>query len=148
MQAPFDQADAESLYEQMRPDQRTAVALEFVRCLRLADDSFVEQFMAETNQAEPNQTEPNQTEPNQAEQAGIGGEQVVGAVEPLHLLSAQQAATLHRYTFEHRPDCFTEVLHHPLTQAVLAAPGSEPEPEPERESASQTASPPTQEWPQ
>jgi len=36
MQAPFDQADAATLYEQMRPDQRTAIALEFVRCLRHA----------------------------------------------------------------------------------------------------------------
>jgi hypothetical protein len=39
------------------------------------------------------------------------------------------------------------VLRHPLTQAVLAAPGSEPEPEPESAAGSAPESPPTQEWP-
>jgi hypothetical protein len=75
MQASFDQADAATLYEQMHPDQRTAIALEFVRCLRL---------------------------------------------------TAQQAAAIHRYTYDHRPDCFTQVMRHPLTQAVLGAPGDAP----------------------
>jgi hypothetical protein len=120
MQAPFDQADAATLYEQMRPDQRTAIALEFVRCLRLAGDPAAEQFTAEAEQIEPSQ------------QGGVAEEQVVvtgGALETPRLLSAQQAAAVHRYTFERRPDCFTEVLHHPLTQAVLAAPGEPLAPE-------------------
>jgi hypothetical protein len=42
------------------------------------------------------------------------------------LLTAQQAAAVHRYTFDHHPDCFTQVMQHPLTQAVLAAPGDSP----------------------
>ncbi len=117
MAAPFDQANADALYEQMRPDQRTAVALEFVRCLRLAGDPAAEQFTAEAQQAEPDQ------------QGSVAEEQVVvtrGALETPRLLSAQQAAAIHRYTFERHPDCFAEVAQHPLTQAVLAAPGDAP----------------------
>jgi hypothetical protein len=118
MQAPFDQADAQSLYEQMRPDQRTAIALEFVRCLQLAEDPAAEQFMA------------------QGEQASAAGEKVEvigGALVTPRLLTAQQAAAVHRYTFDHHPDCFTHVLQHPLTQAVLSAPGSPPESPPAQE---------------
>jgi hypothetical protein len=116
MPTAFDQADAAALYEQMRPDQRTAIALEFVRCLRLAGDPAAEQFTAEAEQTEP------------VQQASAAEEQVVvtgGALETPRLLSAQQAAAIHRYTFERSPDCFTQVLHHPLTQAVLAAPGDQ-----------------------
>jgi hypothetical protein len=111
MPAAFDQADAQSLYEQMRPDQRTAIALEFVRCLQLEGDAAAEQFMA------------------QAEQVGTADEKVEvigGALVTPRLLSAQQAAAIHRYTFDHRPDCFTQVMRHPLTQAILAAPGESP----------------------
>ena len=114
MPTTFDQADASSLYEQMRPDQRTAIALEFVRCLRLAGDPQAEQFTAEAEQVKP------------VQQGSAAEEQVIvtgGALETPRLLSAQQAAAIHRYTFERHPDCFTEVMHHPLTQAVLAAPG-------------------------
>ncbi|HEY7020531.1 MAG TPA: hypothetical protein VH349_05400 [Ktedonobacterales bacterium] len=117
MPTAFDQADAAALYEQMRPDQRTAIALEFVRCLRLAGDPAADQFTAEAEQAETSQ------------QGSVAEEQVVvtgGALETPRLLSAQQAAAVHRYTFERHPDCFTEVLHHPLTQAVLASPGDSP----------------------
>ena len=120
MQAPFDQVDAESLYEQMRPDQRTALALEFVRCLRLAGDPAADQFTAEAEQAES------------APQGSVAEEQVVvtgGALETPRLLTAQQAAAIHRYTFERHPDCFAEILHHPLTQAVLASPGDSPAPD-------------------
>jgi hypothetical protein len=116
-QAAFDQADAETVYEQMRPDQRTAVALEFVRCLRLAGDPAAEQFAAEAEQAEP------------AQQETVAEEEVVvtrGALETPRLFTAQQAAAIHRYTYERRPDCFTQVLHHPLTQAVLATPEESP----------------------
>jgi hypothetical protein len=120
MPPTFDQADAASLYDQMRPDQRTAIALEFVRCLRLAGDPQAEQFTAEAERAEPTQ------------QGSAAEEQVIvtgGALETPRLLTAQQAAAIHRYTFERHPDCFTQVLHHPLTQAVLAAPGAYPEEE-------------------
>jgi len=116
MHAPFDQVDAESLYEEMRPDQRTAIALEFVRCLRLAGDPAADQFTTEAEQAEA------------APQESAAEEQVVvtgGALETPRLFTAQQAAAIHRYTFERSPDCFTQVLHHPLTQAVLAAPGDQ-----------------------
>jgi len=116
MPTAFDQADAAALYEQMRPDQRTAIANEFVRCLRLAGDPAAEQFTAEAEQTESPQ------------QSSVAEEQVVvtgGALETPRLLSAQQAAAIHRYTFERSPDCFTQVLHHPLTQAVLAAPGDQ-----------------------
>jgi hypothetical protein len=150
MQTPFDQADADTLYEQMRPDQRTAIALEFVRCLGLAEDPFAERFMAEVNQSDTNQAEPKQSEP--VRQGSAAEEPVVvtgGSPEPPRLLSAQQAAEIHRYAFERHRDCFTEVAQHPLTQAVLAAPGAAPEAEPELESAAGSAqeSPPTQDWP-
>jgi hypothetical protein len=111
MQVAFTQADAETLYEQMRPDQRTAVALEFVRCLRLKGDPAAEQFMA------------------QAEQVSAADEKVEvigGALVTPRLLTAQQAAAIHRYTYDHHPDCFTQVMHHQLTQAILAAPGDAP----------------------
>jgi hypothetical protein len=111
MQASFAQADAEALYDQMRPDQRTAIALEFVRCLQLAGDPAAEQFMA------------------QAEQVSAADEKVEvigGTLVTPRLLTAQQAAAVHRYTFDHHPDCFTHVMQHPLTQAVLAAPGDSP----------------------
>ena len=114
LQAAFDQADAATLYEQMRPDQRTAIALEFVRCLQLAEDPAAEQFMAQAEQVE---------------QAGAVEEKVEvvgGALMTPRLLTTQQAAAIHRYTFDHWPDCFTQVMHHPLTQAVLAAPGESP----------------------
>jgi hypothetical protein len=89
MPAAFDQADAQSLYEQMRPDQRTTIALEFVRCLQLEGEAAAEQFMA------------------QAEQVGAADEKVEvigGALVTPRLLSAQQAAAIHRYTFDYRPD--------------------------------------------
>jgi hypothetical protein len=117
MSSAFDQADAATLYEQMRPDQRTAIALEFVRCLRLAGDPAAEQFTAEAEQI------------GSPQHASAAEEQVVvtgGVLEAPRLLSAQQAAAIHRYTFERHPDCFTEVMHHPLTQVVLAAPGDSP----------------------
>lgn len=116
-QAAFNQAGAETLYEQMRPDQRTAVALEFVRCLRLAGDPAAEEFTAQAEPAEP------------AQQESVAEEEVVvtrGALETPRLFTAQQAAAIHRYTFERHPDCFTEVLHHPLTQAVLTPPEESP----------------------
>jgi hypothetical protein len=98
MQAPFDQADAAALYEQMRPDQRSAIVLEFVRCLRLAGDPAADQFTAEAEQAES------------APRGGAAEEQVVvtgGALETPRPLTAQQATAIHRYTFERHPDCFT-----------------------------------------
>jgi hypothetical protein len=120
MPTAFDQVDAESLYEQMRPDQRTAIALEFVRCLRLAGDPAADQFTAEAEQTES------------VPQGSVAEEQVVvtgGALETPRLFTAQQAAAIHRYTFERHPDCFAEILHHPLTQAVLASPGDSPAPD-------------------
>jgi hypothetical protein len=118
IQASFDQADAQSLYEQMRPDQRTAIALEFARCLQLAGDPAAAQFMAQGEQASP---------------AGEKVEVIGGALVTPRLLTAQQAAAVHRYTFDHHPDCFTHVMQHPLTQAVLSAPGSPPESPPAQE---------------
>jgi hypothetical protein len=114
MQAAFDQADAATLYEQLRPDQRTAIALEFVRCLRLAGDPAAEQFTAQAEQTE-------QASAVEEKVAVIGG-----ALVTPRLLTAQQAAAIHRYTFERHPDCFTRVMQHPLTQTLLAAPGDQP----------------------
>jgi hypothetical protein len=91
MSTTFDQADAATLYEQMRPDQRTAIALEFVRCLRLAGDPAAEQFTAAAEQAKP------------VQQGSAAEEQVIvtgGALVTPRLITAQQATAIHRYTFE------------------------------------------------
>jgi hypothetical protein len=77
------------------------------------DDPAAEQFMAP------------------AEQVSAAGEKlevIGGALVTPRLLTAQQADAIHRYTFDHYPDCFTQVLRHPLTQAVLTASESPLEP--------------------
>ena len=89
-----------SLYARMRPDQRTAMAGEFIRLLSLAGDpqaqQFREQFQHHTQVATDAKEE---------------------------LLSADQVATIDRYVREKHPELIEEMLRHPVTQSALAAPG-------------------------
>lgn len=116
----FANGDPEALYARMRPDQRTAVANEFVRALVLSGDPRADDFRyagADRYSASGEDYAP----PEESSQAQ--------AIVP-HLLSPAEAARVHRYTREHHPDLFEKVAHHPVTQAALAFPGAIPEPEP------------------
>lgn len=46
---------------------------------------------------------------------------VPGDRAPDGMLSADQVAALHLYTWQHAPSVLVAVFHHPVTQAVLAA---------------------------
>jgi hypothetical protein len=110
----FTSGDPEVLYARMRPDQRTAIANEFIRCLYLANDPNLEQLRPQSPPSD-------------------------GAVaRPPMMLTPQQVAALHTYTRTHHPDLFTEVCEHPVTQASLAAPGTALTVEDEGEDAAKT----------
>jgi hypothetical protein len=108
-QDDFTTADPQALYARMRPDQRTAIANEFIRLLRLAGDPGVARFTGEDAGGEP----------------GSGTETARKSfdAQPPELESAKQAASIHIYTREHRPDIFEQVAHHPVTIASLAHAG-------------------------
>jgi hypothetical protein len=110
----FATGDPVQLYAQMRPDQRTAIANEFVRSLILADDPAAQRFHYAAS-------DPLAT-PSQAQQALDADHAEAPPVVP-QLLSSEQAAAVHRYVREQRPDLFEEVAHHPLTVSVLARAG-------------------------
>jgi len=102
----FEQGrDMRELYEQMRPDQRTAIAGEFIRMLTLAGDDQVEQFrqhfQRQTQIAEPSK------EHNE------------------ELLSAEQVARLDAYVRQRHPDLIAQVMEHPVTESALASPGAQ-----------------------
>jgi len=122
----FTNADPEQIYGRMRPDQRTAVANEFVRMLILTDDPRAEQFRYAAHDPFAASGK-NYAPPKESPQ--------VAPIVP-HLLSPAQAAAVHRYTREHHPDLFDVVAHHPVTQESLAFPGAaaaEPDQTPELE---------------
>jgi hypothetical protein len=108
----IERADPLDLYARMRPDQRTAVANQFVRSLTLAGDDKVAELARETAH----------------EVTKKAGEAARGtyAPEPPQMLSAEEVARMHAYAREHRPDVFERVLRHPVTQAALANPGARP----------------------
>lgn len=89
-----------ALYARMRPDQRTAVAGEFIRLLGLADDpqaqEFRKKFQRHTQVASDAKEE---------------------------LLSADDVATIDQYVRQSHPEMIEEMLAHPVTQSALAAPG-------------------------
>lgn len=98
--------DVQAMYEQMRPDQRTAIAGEYIRMLTLAGDDNTEQFRQRF--AEHTQL----TAPDQA--------------PTQDLLTAEQVARLDHYVRQHHPELVADVLHHPVTQSALAMPGAQP----------------------
>jgi hypothetical protein len=108
----FTQADPLTLYEQMRPDQRTAIANEFVRYLALAKDPTVDEFR-----------QPSAAEAARRSASAARGTWLVGDVA---MLSAAEVARMHTYTRDNHPDIVAQVWQHPVTQASLAAPGAQP----------------------
>ena len=96
----FAHGDPTDIYKQMRPDQWTAIANEFVRVLTVAGDSQTEHFTGEV---------------------APGGRQATNA--PV-LKTFDQAVAVHMYTRDHYPNLFAEVTHHPVTVASLQTPGA------------------------
>lgn len=101
----FAHGDPADIYKQMRPDQWTAIANEFVRVLKIAGDSQADRFAGE---------------------AAADGQQTTST--PV-LKTLDQAVAVHVYTRDHYPDRFAEVAQHPVTVASLRTPGTPAEPE-------------------
>jgi hypothetical protein len=108
----FETADPEDLYARMRPDQRTAVANEFVRSLTLAGDPKVDELCREDTD----------TAARKARGAARGTE----APGTPQMLTPQEVERIHAYACDHRREVFEEVLRHPVTQAALAHAGEAP----------------------
>lgn len=127
----FDTSNPDSLYAQMRPDQRTVIANEFIRLLTIAGDPAVERLRQDVEAAE--EYVPPQASNPVDEQAAA---QTVASSEHPVRVTAEQVSRLHTYTREHHPDIFAQVMHHPVTVAALEAPG-EPERTGEHDGAAQ-----------
>lgn len=108
----FAHSDPTDIYKQMRPDQWTAIANEFVRVLKVAGDSQAERFAGAATPANRQSTE-----------------------TPV-LKTLDQAVAVHTYTREHYPNLFAEVTRHPVTVASLQTPGAPAEVETSEENAS------------
>src|SRR5258707_9116136 len=115
----FDTSNPDSLYAQMRPDQRPFTANEFIRLLTIAGDPAVEQLRQDVEAAE--EYVPPQASNPEDERAVA---HTVAASEHPVRVTTEQVSRLHTYTREHHPDIFTQVMHHPVTVAALAAPGA------------------------
>lgn len=100
----FTHADPTRIYRQMRPDQWTAIANEFLRLLTIAGDPQADRFAAEV--APTNQLH-----------------------TPTPPKTLEQAVAIHTYTRDHHPNLFAQVTQHPVTVASLEAPGAPTEPE-------------------
>jgi hypothetical protein len=113
----FANGDPLQIYARMRPDQRTAVANEFVRMLFLRCDEAAARFRYSAH-------DPLATSgaPADAPEPGPGKDTVV-PVRP-ELLTAEQAAEIHLYAQQRCPDAFEAVARHPVTMAALAWPGA------------------------
>ncbi|MGH2484649.1 MAG: hypothetical protein ACRDHE_01425 [Ktedonobacterales bacterium] len=112
----FRAGDATRLYRRLRPDQRAAIGLEFLRLLRLVDDP----------QANDVSGGAFGTATTQATDIDITRRLMQHEPQPAPIVSAEQAARVHEYVRERHPDLFEQVMDHPVTQASLAAPGAEP----------------------
>lgn len=88
------------LYARMRPDQRTAIAGEFIRLLGLADDPQAQQFRQKFQRHTQVATDTKE-----------------------ELLSAEDVATIDQYVRQSHPEMIEAMLAHPVTQSALAAPG-------------------------
>ena len=105
--------DMQLLYARMRPDQRTAVAGEFIRLLGLAGDDQAQHFR---------------------EQFQRHAQVATDATE--ELLSADEVAAIDQYVRQQHPEMIEEMLNHPVTQSALASPGEPAEPPEGEEGAS------------
>ncbi len=96
----FAHSDPAGIYSQMRPDQWTAIANEFLRVLKVAGDPEVDRLASEFAPADQQ-------------------------VTPTAVLKTRdQVVAIHMYTRDHYPDLFAEVARHPVTVASLQAPGA------------------------
>ena len=99
----FRQGDnVRDLYEQMRPDQRTAMAGEFIRLLGLADDPQAEQFRQQFQR--------------HTQTASVATDE---------LLSADEVAGVDSYVRQRHPEMIEQLLRHPVTESALKAPGAQ-----------------------
>lgn len=98
--------DMRALYDQMRPDQRTAVAGEFIRLLTLAGDDQAERFRQDFQR---------HTQLTDGEDATE------------ELLTAEQVAAIDQYVREKHPELIAQMLRHPVTQSALRIPGAPPQ---------------------
>ena len=98
--------DMRALYARMRPDQRTAIAGEFIRLLGLADDPQAQQFRQQFQHHTQVATDAKE-----------------------ELLSAEDVATIDQYVRQSHPEMIEEMLAHPVTQSALSTPGEPAESE-------------------
>ena len=111
--------DVEGLYARMRPDQRTAVANEFIRVLSLAGNPMVQRFSQEDQCGSRRWSRRRRREMRSRSRQ--------------QMQPAEAVVELHRYVRERRPDLFEQVMRHPVTVAAMRAPGAAPIPDDERE---------------
>lgn len=104
------------LYERMRPDQRTAMAGEFIRLLTLAGDSHAEQFRQKLQ-----------------DHTQITGD---AANE---LLSAGQVEAIDGYARQSHPEMIAQLAAHPVTRSALEMPGAPAADEMDTSAESETA---------
>ncbi len=120
--ARFERGDEmRALYEQMRPDQRTAIAGEFIRMLTLAGDNQADQFRDEFRR---------HTQITDTSATG--------------LLSADQVATIDSYVRQSHPEMIAQAMQHPVTQSALEMPGAPPQVEEEEAAANEEKVMPTE----
>jgi len=104
-----------ALYERMRPDQRTAVAGEFIRLLTLAGDNRAEQFRQKLQ-----------------DHTQITGD---AANE---LLSGEQVEAIDNYVRQSHPEMIAQLVSHPVTRSALEMPGAPVEDETDTSAESET----------
>ena len=94
--------DMQELYARMRPDQRTAIAGEFIRLLTLAGDEKADEFRHDFQR----RTQITEEKTNE-------------------LLSAEQVASVDTYVRQRHPELVGQMLAHPVTASALEIPGVE-----------------------
>lgn len=94
--------DMADLYARMRPDQRTAIAGEFIRLLTLAGDDKADEF----RQHFQRKTQITKDRSNE-------------------LLPAEQVASVDSYVRQRHPEMIRQMLEHPVTVSALEIPGVE-----------------------
>jgi hypothetical protein len=104
------------LYERMRPDQRTAIAGEFIRLLTLAGDPRAEQFRQKLQ-----------------DHTRITGD------ARNELLSADQVGAIDGYVRQSHPEMIAQLVAHPVTRSALEMPGAPAEAEQDTAAESDTA---------
>jgi len=103
------------LYERMRPDQRTAIAGEFIRLLTLAGDNRADQFRQKLQDHT----------------------QITGDAHN-ELLTADQVEAIDSYVRQSHPEMIAQLAAHPVTRSALEMPGAPAEAETNTAAESET----------